>query len=121
MKTCKKKIFVACFTVLLISKCEAIFIEDISDETIVLLAPSNNVQIDSIEVQFNWKPLQDATTYEVQIAAPTFEAASQLVLDSIVSNTIISKSLDLGNYEWRVKGMNAEYSTNFTTNSFTIN
>lgn len=121
MKTCKNNLFLAFFTVCIFSQCEAIFIEDISKETIVLLAPSNNVQIDSIEIQFNWKALQDATTYEIQIATPTFEAATQLVLDSIVSNTVISKSLNLGPYEWRVKGKNTEYSTNFTTNSFTIN
>ena len=121
MKTWINKLFVAFITVCLCSNCEAVFIENISEETIVLLAPSNNVQIDSIEIQFNWKPLQDATAYEIQIATPTFEAATQLVLDSIVTNTIISKNLHLGAYQWRVRGKNAAYSTNFTTNSFTIN
>lgn len=112
---------IALITVCLCSNCEAIFIEDISEKTIVILAPSNNVQIDSMKIQFNWKPLQDATAYEIQIATPSFETATQLVLDSIVTNTIISKNLHLGAYQWRIRGKNAAYTTNFTTNSFTIN
>jgi len=112
---------VAFFTVFVLSNCEAIFIGDISNESIVLLAPSNNAQIESAEIQFNWQGIPDADTYKIQIATPTFEQATQILLDSIVSKTIFAKKLDLGTYQWRVKGLNAEYSTNFTTNSFNIN
>ena len=117
----KKKLILSFFAVFLLSKCEAIFVEDISNETIVLLAPSDNVQIDSMNVQFNWQSLKAATKYEIQIATPTFENATQIVLDSISDNTIISKNLAIGVYQWRVKGLNSEYSTSYSTQSFTIN
>lgn len=117
----KNKLVLSFFTVFLLSKCEAIFVKDISNETIILLAPSNNVQIDSMNVQFNWQSISAATTYEIQIATPTFENATQIVLDSLSPNTIIYKSLATGAYQWRVKGLNSEYSTAYTTHSFTIN
>ena len=104
----------------LLWNCEAIFVEDISDDAIVLLAPSNNTEVESGTVAFNWQELTDATEYEIQIAIPSFASASQIILDSLATSTLVSKELPIGNYEWRVRALNTDYTTNYTTNSFSV-
>lgn len=116
----KKKLL---FVVILLglSNCEAIFVEDISNDTIVLLAPSNNSMVTAGTIQFNWQEMSDATEYEIQIATPNFMNASQIVLDSLTSSSVISKDLVIGEYEWRVKALNSDFSTQYSINSFSVN
>jgi len=109
------------FLLIFFSNCEAIFVEDISDKAVVLLAPTENATVSSGTVQFNWQSVPDATNYELQIATPTFLNANQIVLDTLITKTSFSKTLEVGDYEWRVKAINSDYSTNHTTTSFTVN
>lgn len=115
-----RKILVSITVLLLLYSCEAIFVEDISENAIVLLAPSNNAEIVNGIVEFNWQALTDATEYEIQIANPSFTNVSQILLDSLTTNTFIPKDIAAGAYEWRVRALNSEYDTFYTTNSFTI-
>ena len=101
--------------------CEAVFVEDISNETVVLLAPINDTELSSGTIQFNWQELADVTEYKIQIATPNFSTASQILLDSVITSTVISKNLEVGNYEWRVSASNSEYTTNYSINSFKVN
>lgn len=115
-----KKNFSLLFLLALFFACEAIFVENISEKTVILLAPKNTSEVVNGVIQFNWQEVLDATKYEVQIATPNFAIASQIVLDSIINNTIISKDLEVGEYQWRVKAFNSDFSTNYTTNSFSV-
>ncbi len=115
----EKKLLVV-VVLFLLSNCESIFIEDISTETVVLLAPSNNSEIANGIIGFNWQELDDAIEYQIQIAKPSFSGASQILLDSISTSTIISKDLEVGEYEWRVKALNSNYTSNYTTNFFSV-
>lgn len=101
--------------------CEAVFVEDISNDSIVLQAPLDDTQVSSGNVSFNWQLLDEAELYQIQIAVPNFENASQLLLDSVTDTNAVVKHLDAGSYQWRVKGMNSEYETSYTTVSFTVN
>ncbi|WP_339883472.1 hypothetical protein [Polaribacter vadi] len=105
----------------LLFSCEAIFVEDISQENVVLIAPSDNSEVATGSIHFNWEGIVDATNYQIQIATPNFNQASQVVLDSIVTTTFFSKELAIGDYEWRIKASNSDYSTPYITNSFTVN
>lgn len=115
-----KKI-VAILTVLILSSCEVAFVEDISSETIVLIAPANDSEILAGNLSFHWGGVSEAESYQLQIATPTFEMATQVVLDTVVSSVSFEKELTVGEYQWRVKGMNSQYETGFSTNSFTVN
>lgn len=115
----KKILFVA--VLFLLSNCEAIFVENISDQKVILLAPTNNSEVVTGTIEFNWKKNTDAIEYEVQIAKPNFTNTSQIVLDSITTSSVISKILEIGEYEWRVKALNSDFSTNYSTNSFSVN
>lgn len=109
------------FLLIFLSNCEAIFVEDISDKAVVLLAPTENATVSAGTVQFNWQSVPDATNYELQIATPTFLNANQILIDTLITNTSFSKSLEIGDYEWRVKAINSDYTTNYSTNPFSVN
>lgn len=114
----KRLLFIA--VALLLSNCESIFVEDISDNSIVLLAPLTNSKVANGSVTFTWQGIRDATQYEIQIATPSFANASQIVLDSTTTKTLISKDLKVNNYEWRVRAFNTAYNTVYVTNAFTV-
>lgn len=99
---------------------ELIEVEDISDETVSVLAPSNNAALDNTSVSFSWEPLDFAESYHLQIALPNFENTQVIVEDTIISSTGYTKSLEAATYQWRVKAMNFGYETGYTTQNLTI-
>jgi len=115
----KKLIYFA--VLLLFYNCEVIFEEDISDEQVIMLAPSENSEVAAGIIQFNWQEVLEATSYQIQISTPNFEQASQIVLDSITTNSIFEKDLGVGEYQWRIKASNSGYSTDYQTKSFSVN
>lgn len=100
--------------------CEAVFVEDISEQSVILLAPVDNTELLKETVLFNWESIVEAETYELQVATPTFENASQIVLDTIISKTSYSKELVKGDYEWRIKAMNSGHNTAYSSAIFSI-
>lgn len=106
---------------LIIFSCEDIIeVPDISQNVVVVLAPTENVVINETNINFSWNTIEDADAYKLQIATPNFEAATQIVLDTTIINTNFTKTLDIGSYQWRVRAENSEYQTNYTTQSFTV-
>ncbi len=107
--------------------CEDILeVPDISGEEVGLLAPTENAVVAPGEINFNWTTVTEAEAYRVQIAADGFEAATQIVLDSlvIVDSTFIgarvNQTLLEGSYEWRVKAQNSDYETPYSTATFSV-
>lgn len=116
-----KKIVLFILVSCLLYTCDDIIeVEDISGETISILAPVNNSVLDEGSVIFSWNEVQDATEYRLQLATPSFENASQILLDSTVSVTNFSKVLETGDYQWRVRAENSEFQTNYSIQNFTI-
>ncbi len=115
-------------SLLFICSCEDILEEvDISDRQVTIFAPLNNTTLTSNAVGFNWDKVEDATTYRFQLATPNFMEAQQLVLDSIFQidslgnvGTTIQQNLPNGPYEWRIKGMNSGFETDYTNSSFVV-
>jgi hypothetical protein len=99
---------------------DIIGVENISENTITVLAPTNDSVLAEGDIIFSWDALQDASQYRLQIATPTFENAAQILLDSTVAVTNFSKLLGQGNYEWRVRAENSEYQTVYSIQNFTI-
>jgi hypothetical protein len=115
-----KKKFLVLIAIVLFSNCEAIFVENISNTTVTVLAPTDGSVVTNGAVNFNWDAIQDAESYQLQIAVPTFLNASQIVLDTTITKTLFTKELAVGNYQWRIKAMNSDYQTNYTTTSFEV-
>ena len=68
---------------------DIIEVEDISNTTVIILAPTNNAVLNNTTLTFSWEPIESAETYQIQIATPTFDEALQIVVDS---TAIIAKS-----------------------------
>ncbi|NVK51296.1 MAG: hypothetical protein HWD85_00055 [Flavobacteriaceae bacterium] len=100
--------------------CQAIFVEDISNTSVTVFAPTQNAKVTSGVISFNWDSVEEATLYQLQVASPNFTNAAQLVLDTTITKTAFSKDLAKGNYQWRVKAINSGYQTSYTTISFEV-
>lgn len=101
--------------------CEGVlFEEDLSERNISIIAPVANSELPEGAITFSWNPVEDATEYKLQIATPSFTNASQLVLDSIVTNLNFTTSLSEEAYEWRVKAQNESSETQYQTTPFTV-
>ena len=101
--------------------CEQLIeVEDISNETLTILAPSDNITVDTTTINFSWQVLDYAETYHLQIAKPNFDVTQEIIEDTLISSTNFIKSLSSGNYQWRIKAKNFGYETQYTTQNLTI-
>lgn len=117
----KNKIIGISLIAFLIYSCEEVFFEDdISKLTIGLIAPTDNAVFDTQHINLNWTPIEGAEEYELQIVSPSFLNASQIVVDTILTKTTFQAELSPNEFQWRVKGINNAYNTNYSTNSFSI-
>lgn len=95
---------------------EILFEQDISESYVTILAPTNDATVTSGNISFNWEKIEDASKYHIQIATPNFANAKQIVSDSTVTNTSFITQLLPNNYEWRVRGENSAFETDYFTN-----
>lgn len=116
-----KNVFLILVILICVMACDDIIeVVDISNETVSVLAPTNGSVVDTTFVNFSWQALEDAERYQVQVATPSFNAASQILLDTIVTNTYVSGQLNINEFEWRVKALNSGYETKYTTQNFSV-
>jgi len=108
MKTINKLLFAV--LVLLTYSCDDIIEEDITSDNIKTVSPTNNQEIESNVVNFQWEELKGAKDYRLQV----FSTTQNIMLDTLVSKTNFLYSLTPGNYQWRVRGENFAYETAYT-------
>lgn len=106
-----KKILTATLLLTMLISCETIFVENISDKAIEVLAPKGGAEIDGGTITFSWKRLDAADQYRLRIATPNFLNAAQIITDTIVSTTSFDKTMEVGDYEWIIVGENTDYQT----------
>ena len=110
------KAILAIFTLLFIS-CDDILEEDISDDTIDIITPTDNSFIEGSAVQFNWNDLDGADEYSIQVT----DEVNIIILDTTVTSTVFRYDFEEDSYFWRIKGSNFAYETEYSTPSqFTI-
>lgn len=115
-----KKLFTILILLTIVISCKKWVSEDISELSTQLLSPSNNHQ-DSIQnQQFWWEEVEGANEYQIQIVSPAFDSVVTSAVDSIVDGTSLNLTLLPGTYQWRVRGVNNDYESQWDTRSFTI-
>lgn len=106
---------------MMILSCEEILLEyDISQEDIILSAPSNEATLSPSDISFRWETLVGATSYEIQIARPDFVEPNQIYASELIEDNFFNLSIREGEYEWRVRGINSSYATAFSKGSFKV-
>lgn len=99
---------------------DIIEVNDISQDTITIIAPTNNARLDEPNIRFSWELLDFADSYQLQIVTPDFNEALQVVEDTIVDSSDFFKTLEPNTYQWRVRGLNSAFQTQYKTQTFTI-
>lgn len=116
-----KNLIYILFLGVFLSSCDDIVgVKDISSQTVIVMAPTEDAQLTTNNVTFNWQTVEEATQYRIQIATPDFESASQILTDSLAVGTNFNKVLDSGDYQWRIRAENSEYHTAYSTQGFSV-
>ena len=84
------------------------------------MAPVDNSVVSESTINFSWQPLEYADSYQLQVAQPSFENAILIVEDTTITITNFSRTLENGNYQWRIKAINFAYETPYSTQNLTI-
>lgn len=113
-------VYIIPFLFIMASCEEILFEDDISSESVHLVAPSDNAEFFSTGITFTWEPIAYGGQYRIQIAKPDFDNPLQIIADNIIDTTSYTTQLNLGEYQWRVQAVNSGYSSLFSTRSFTI-
>lgn len=93
--------------------CDDVLEEDISDDLISIVAPTDGLAIEGNVVQLRWSELDGADDYRVQIMVDK----QFIVLDSLVGDNIFNYQINPGEYTWRVRGENFAYVTAYSFES----
>jgi len=120
----KKFLYILLTGTLTLFSCEegGLLIEnDISADRVTLLAPGENAQIGTNSIRFDWEALEDATGYELQVVTPNFDNPGQFAVNTILDSlTNFEQILDVATYQWRVRAINSNYKTPYSTASFEV-
>lgn len=109
-------IYIIAFICICFWACKKDFIvEDITSKTISVISPSNNFVTTTNKITFWWEELNGAEKYNIQIVKPAFTSITQIVSDTNIINTKYTVTLQPGNYQWRIKAINAGGHTEFQT------
>lgn len=90
--------------------CEDILEEDISGDMVQLIFPLEGAEVANNVVNFQWISLRGADSYRIQI----YNSGQGIVLDSVTEGANFVYPLNSGEYQWRIKGENFAYQTEYT-------
>lgn len=108
-----KAAFLAFVLLLGASSCKDFVEEDISDKSVQMIIPTANDTIESNVVHFKWEELEGADNYRIQLVSSSFTNLNTFILDSLISGTEYYYSLNPGEYEFKIRGENSAYESNY--------
>lgn len=103
------KVLALCVSVLSFS-CDDILEEDLTNDIIQTVFPTEGSVIESNVVNFSWNSLDGADDYRVQV----YDLNQVKVHDTLVNNTSVSLPMTQGGYQWRVRGENSAYQSTYS-------
>jgi hypothetical protein len=103
-----------------VSGCGLIFEKSLKNESVEIVSPMDSLQSNTYVQTFLWEVLDGATKYRVQIAKPSFQMITGMVLDTTISINSLTYNLNPGVYQWRVRAENSGTETPFTTRNIEI-
>lgn len=100
--------------------CDDIFESDISEETVLVIAPRPDITTSEQTLSFTWESVEGASSYRLRIVTPSFEHAVQCLADTLITTLQYRCELLPGHYEWSVTACNSAYSSLTTYQYFEI-
>ena len=95
--------------------------QNLSQQTVLLVNPTNGAILSDSLVNFLWQGLENATEYKLQVASPNFTNSSFIKINENLTADNFSTHLVPGNYKWRVRGENDISISNYGEGNFSIN
>ena len=112
---------IALLVVFGIIACSKDYIEpDVSNVTIKLISPADNLNTSVLTHTFMWETFDDATTFNLQIISGTVTNSNYTVLDTNITTDSFTQTLALGNYYWKVKAYNSAYDGPYSTRNLVL-
>lgn len=115
-----KQFLILLFSLVVLTACEDIFVKDISDKQINIIAPADNIALDKHEVTLVWDELEGAQNYHVIIVSPSLAEVRYYACDSITEDYKLKVTLPNGSYEWSVQATNSAHESLKTYEKFQI-
>lgn len=103
------KILIVGLAILSIS-CDDILEEDIANDLVQTVFPTESAVVESNVVTFQWNTLDGADDYRVQV----YNSSQIIIYDTLVNNYSVVLPLTEGTYQWRVRGENSAYQSTYT-------
>lgn len=113
-------ISLAILTALTISGCKDFIAKDIANDTVTVLAPTDNTVTTSNAITFWWDALDGAESYNLQVVKPNFAAAQALIADSNVTGNKLLLNLSPGTYQWRIRATNGGGNSKYAVFNLTV-
>lgn len=93
--------------------------EDLTKQTVNLIAPGDERNVNSDNVTFSWSPISFAEQYEIRIYADVWDG--ELAVDPIITTkSEILQELPESNIVWGVKAINSFSESTFTKSEITV-
>lgn len=110
---CMKNVMLSLSIFLMLSLigCDDFIAKNISDKTLVVLVPAVNDTVNINPVHFKWEAVEGATSYHLQVVTPSFSGISDYVIDTVITKTDFSFSLDSNVFEMKLTATNAGYTS----------
>jgi hypothetical protein len=106
----KKSNFLSVLVLLILFfSCDDILEKDITDMQITIISPNEGSTIEGNTVQFLWNTIDGANDYNIQIYKNNL-----LIMDTLVDNSPFVNFLSSDSYQWRIKGQNEAYQSQYT-------
>lgn len=90
--------------------------ENFQVNLVVLTSPINNSMTKVAEQNLKWTPIIGATNYQVQI----LDKSDAVISDQTIATSNLNYSFIEGNYSWRVRAINGELHTVYTSRTIVV-
>lgn len=105
--------------VLLLVGCTEFISPNITQNTITVIAPTDSLFTNRSELSFWWEQDSEVESYGFQMVTPDF-TAPLVLLDTLISDDILTLYLEEELYTWRVQGINEGSETSAVTRVLVI-
>ena len=90
--------------------------EDLTSTSVVLSEPVDNIYVNSLQFNFVWENLDEATSYIFQLLKGDENSTDVVEQTNVTNNFYLSplQSLDESQYTWQIRALNSTSNTEFT-------
>ncbi|TKG88109.1 hypothetical protein EYV94_27635 [Puteibacter caeruleilacunae] len=118
-KTKIQQALIIALSFIMVMSCRDIIENDISDKSVELSSPVDDLETTDTKIKFVWDDVSDATAYTLQVVKPN-AGNNVMVEDTTIENTWFELDLSPGQYKWRVNAANSVSETSFSERSLQV-